>query len=92
MSSPIPTSRELSFPIHQQRDTLLEEDSCYPAYAATSDICGLIFDDESTRGLRWLVCPTQHNKAVRHAWWAGRDFDEIMAHYRAGLPPPPRTT
>jgi hypothetical protein len=32
--------------------------------------------------------PSQYNKIGHHAWWDGRDYDEVMARWWVGLSPP----
>jgi hypothetical protein len=38
------------------------------------------------------VRPSQYNKIGHHTWWDGRDYDNVMARWRMGLPPPPKHT
>jgi hypothetical protein len=73
------------------RATGPKEDRVDPSFRPKSELWKMMLDD------KWKVridvfdgpmCPSQYNKIGHHAWWDGRDYDEVMARWWVGLSPP----
>jgi hypothetical protein len=77
--------------IDVRRQDLSESNHNDPSFMQTLALLKMTLNDErqaSIKAYEGLVRPSQYNKLDRHAWWDDRDYDEVMAHWRAGLPPP----
>jgi hypothetical protein len=92
---PLPCGKELIQLIEARCLALPEEDRVDPSYGLRSDLWRLIFADKRKAHVEVFngpVRPSQYNKIGHHAWWDSRDYDNVMARWRAGLPPPPKRT
>jgi hypothetical protein len=92
---PLPCGKELIQLIEARCRALPEEDRADPSYGPRSDLWRLIFADKRkarVEAFNGSVRPLQYNKIGCHAWWDGRDYENVMARWSAGLPPRPKRT
>jgi hypothetical protein len=92
---PLPRRKELVQLIEECRRALPVEDRADPSYEPKSDLWRLMLANKRkacVKAFDGLVRPSHFNKISRHAWWDGHDYEDVMARWRVGLPPPPKRT